>query len=413
MSSPPIDADAPTDTDPPAPELLAPAGPDDVDDTGGPEGQVRSGRLLWGMNEATWSRIRVVLIAAYGAAYVWWFVERGIIIDRISVLLSVVLFLIVATIGRPWQDWLRLARDAGLFVVMWIAYDESRGIADHLGMPIQVESVRNIDRFIFFGHDPTVWLQYRFYEGANSVRWYDVAGSIVYYSHFIVPPVVIATLYVVNRHQWSRYMRRFATVLFIACTMFILLPTAPPWMASGGKNGEGLQLDALEPLRRPTGNGWRHIGLGAFVKAWDTGRDWANQVAAMPSLHCAFALFVVVFCFKWVTNWWLRALMLLYPLAMITTLMYFGEHYFADGLAGFAVVGLSFLLWNRIERRWDQRPATTGARIAGDDQIPGDDRIRGDGQIPGDDRIGSTEASAGVASGPGSEQGGVGTAVDV
>jgi membrane-associated phospholipid phosphatase len=357
MSSPPIDADAPTDTVPDtrSRELLAPAGTQEVH-----ENETREavgGRVLWGMDERTWRRIRFVLIGLYGAAYVWWFIERGIIIDRISVLLSVVLFLIVATIGRPWQDWLRLARDAGLFVLMWVAYDESRGIADRLGMPIQVESVRNIDRVIFFGHDPTVWLQYHFYEGPNSVRWYDVVGSVVYYSHFIVPPVVIATLYVVNRHQWSRYMRRFATVLFVACTMFILLPTAPPWMAAGGKNGEGLHLDALPPLRRPTGNGWRHIGLGAFVKAWDTGRDWANQIAAMPSLHCAFALFVVVFCFKWVKNWWLRALMLLYPLMMVTALMYFGEHYFADGLAGFAVVGLSFLLWNRIERYWDRRRA--------------------------------------------------------
>ena len=106
------------------------------------------------MDEAAWKRIRIALIAAYVAAYVWWFVERGIIIDRISVLLSVVLFLIVATIGRPWQDWLRLARDAGLFVLMWVAYDESRGIADRIGMPIQVESVRDIDRFLFFGTRP-------------------------------------------------------------------------------------------------------------------------------------------------------------------------------------------------------------------------------------------------------------------
>ncbi len=309
-------------------------------------------RALGSLSEATWHQIRLAAIAAYVVAYVWWFVQNGIIIDRISVLLSVVLFLVVGTIGRPWQDWLRLLRDAGLFVLMWVAYDESRGIADRVGMPIQIESVRNIDRVIFLGTDATVWLQRHFLEGPDSVRWYDVVGSIVYYSHFLVPPVVIATLYIVNRTQWVRYMRRFATVLFIACTMFVLLPTVPPWMAAGGRNNLGLELDVLAPLERPTGRGWRHIGLGSFVKAWDTGRDWANQVAAMPSLHSAFALFVVVFFFPWVTNWWLRALMLLYPLTMAVTLMYFGEHYFVDALAGWAVVGLSFLMWNRIETGW-------------------------------------------------------------
>ena len=370
--------------------------PDDPGDapTTGPDGPPAGPgrRLLWGMDEATWRQIRLAAIAVYVAAYLWWFAEQGIIVDRISVLVSVVLFLIVGTIGRPRRDWFRLLRDAGLFVLMWVVYDESRGVADRIGMPIQVESVRDIDRFLFLGTDPTVWLQHRFHEGPDSVRWYDVAGSIVYFSHFIVPPVVIATLYIVNRHQWGRYMRRFATVLFIACTMFVILPTAPPWMAAGGRNNLGLELDALEPLTRPTGRGWRHIGLGAFVRAWDTGRDWANQVAAMPSLHAAFALFVVVFLFRWVTSWWQRNLMLLYPLVMATTLMYFGEHYLADALAGWAVVGVSFLVWNRIERRWDRgvRPADAAA-------WPHDATV---------DHLAPTDAN-------GSEQSGVRTTVDV
>jgi len=332
-------------------------------------------RTRWGLDEATWGQIRLALIAAYLVAYVWWFATRGIIVDRISVSVSVVLFLIVCTVGRAWQDWLRLGRDAGLFVLMWLAYDESRGLADRVGMPIQVESVRDIDRFLFFGTDPTVWLQHRFFEGPASVRWYDVVGSVVYFSHFIVPPVVIATLYVVNRRQWSRYIRRFATVLFVACTMFVLLPTAPPWMAAGGINNLGLQLDALERLERPTGNGWRHVGLSSFVRAWDTGRDWSNQVAAMPSLHAAFALFVVVFFFRWVTNWWLRAVMLVYPLAMAMALAYFGEHYVADALAGWAVVGASFLVWNRIERHRAQQPADQRCLDAPTDQQPIDDAL--------------------------------------
>jgi hypothetical protein len=82
----------------------------------------------------------------------------------------------------------------------------------------------------------------------------------------------------------------------------------------------------------------------------------------------------------------------LYPLAMATTLMYFGEHYLADALAGWAVVGVSFLVWNRIERRWDRgvRPADAAA-------WPHDATV---------DHLAPTDAN-------GSEQSGVRTTVDV
>jgi membrane-associated phospholipid phosphatase len=302
-----------------------------------------------------WERIRWTLIGVYAAVYVWWFFANGIIIDRISVLWSFAIFLCVASVGRSLHEWGRTARDLGMFVAMWIAYDESRGIADRLGMPVQVESVRNIDRFLLFGTDGVVELQERFLAPAGTVRWYDVIASFVYYSHFILPPLVMAVLWLRNRPEWIRYMRRFATVIFLGCTMFILLPTAPPWMAAGGSNRAGYEFDALPPLRRTTGNGWRHIGLDGFVEAWDVGRDWANEVAAMPSLHSAYALFVVVFFWPRIRKGWARVLLLAYPLTMAVALMYFGEHYLADALAGWAVVGVSFLVWNRIERRLDDR----------------------------------------------------------
>lgn len=312
-----------------------------------------------------WGRIRWSLIGAYIVAYVWWFFTNGIIIDRVSVLWSFAIFLTVASVGRPPREWMRSAGDLGVFVAMWLAYDESRGIADGLGMPIQVESVRNLDRLLFFGADPVVELQAAFHRTeiaertvngeivlrtVTDVQWYDVVGSFVYYSHFIIPPVVIGALWLINRHQWVRYMRRFATLLFGACVMFVLLPTAPPWMAAGGTNRVGLDLAALPSLSRHTGVGWRYVGLGSFVEAWDTGRDWANQVAAMPSLHSAFALFVVVFFWPWVHNPWARAATLAYPLAMAVALAYFAEHYIVDAVAGWLLVGTVFWLWNRIER---------------------------------------------------------------
>lgn len=317
------------------------------------------------MSQAQWRAVRLTLVGLFVVGYVWWFVTRGIIINHVLVLSSMALFFCVATIGHPPRRWLRSVGDFVLFALMWLAYAESRGIANELGFPVQVESVRNIDRVMFFGNDGVVWLQQTFLEPFGTVRWYDIVGSMVYYSHFIVPPVTIAVLWFVNRHQWVRYMRRFATMLFVGCAMFMVLPTAPPWMAGDPSYG----YNALPALRRPTGNGWRHLGLDAAVAAWDTGRDWANPVAAMPSLHSAFSLFFVVFWFRWITDWRWRALMLVYPTTMAVALMYFGEHYFVDALAGWLIVGASFLIWNRIEHRWESR--VDAERDVDDSEQPG------------------------------------------
>ncbi|MDQ3738472.1 MAG: phosphatase PAP2 family protein [Actinomycetota bacterium] len=307
-----------------------------------------------------WRLVRLVCLVAYGVTYVYWFRRNGIVGDRISVLVSVTAVLVLGHLGRPWYQLRQLVLDLALYSAMWLAYEETRGSADRLGFPLQVESVRNIDRALFLGADPTVWLQNRFYS-PEVVRWYDVVASVVYFTHFVLPAAVIVVLWLSNRHEWVRLMRRLATLLFGACVSFVVLPTAPPWMAGGGDSS--IRLDALAPIARPTVRGWRHLELDIFVHAWETGRDWANKVAAMPSLHAAFALLVVAFFFPWVSSWWWRCALLLYPLTMGIVLVYLGEHYVADVLAGWALVGCSCALWSWIERRSRNRRASA-ARAA-------------------------------------------------
>ncbi|MET0143689.1 MAG: phosphatase PAP2 family protein [Ilumatobacteraceae bacterium] len=306
-----------------------------------------------------WQRVRAVLLAGYLVGYVVWFYVNGIIIDRISVTISVVALLVLLHVGRSLFEWFRLAIDLLLYAAMWWVYDETRGIADRLGAPVQIESTINIDRFLFFGTDPNVWMQQTFYS-ADHVYWYDIAASIFYYTHFVVPIAVIVFLWVSDRREWVRFMSRFATVLFVACISFVVLPTVPPWMAAGGDPRR--PLDALEPLARPAGRGWQHLGLHGFVHAWETGRDWSNQVAAMPSLHAAFALFVVVFFLPWIPWRPVKVLVFVFPLGMAVALVYLAEHYVIDVLAGWAVVGLSFLVWNRIERSTRRRRAGVSRR---------------------------------------------------
>ncbi len=299
-----------------------------------------------------WGLARRLGLVGYLLAYVTWFFTKGMIVDRISVTISVASLMVIVNLGRPLRIWLTVLADLVLYGGMWVAYDETRGVADSVGLPLQVQSVITMDRVLGLGYQPNVVLQEHFYH-PDVVRWYDVVASIVYFSHFVVIVMLIVALWVWNRRQWVRLMRRTSTVLLLACIGYVLLPTAPPWMAAGGDPTN--KLDALPPLARPAGRGWTHMGMHSFVHAWETGRDWVNRTAAMPSLHGAFALLVVVWLWPHVKRRELRYLMLVYPVSMLLSLVYLAEHYVTDVLAGWAAVGVAFVVWSAIERRLAER----------------------------------------------------------
>lgn len=275
-----------------------------------------------------------------------WTRDNGILWDRLGIARAVAVFLVCAFVGRPARQWGVLAIDLLLYCVMWYAYETTRGAADGkifgIRFPLQVQAPRNIDRFLFFGNDPNVVLQNHFWRA--SVHWYDKVASLTYFTHFIFVPIVMGALWATTHRQWARFMKRFATVLGVACLLFIVFPTAPPWMAS--KN-----YHLIPPLTRSAGRGFTSMGLHAAAVSWKNALDWGNAVAAMPSLHASFALILPAFFLPWIKPRWLKAVVLLFPVLMLTSLVYLAEHWVIDGLVGWAIVGGSFLLWNRFESR--------------------------------------------------------------
>lgn len=290
-------------------------------------------------------RIRFVLFLVYGSVFVWSFANNGIPVARLAVLGWVAVAFIISSITKPTRQQLQMVGDLTLYAVMWLSYDYSRGIADSFGFPLQVEMPRNVDRFLFFGTDPNVWIQEQFL--SDSTRWYDVVGSLVYFTHFLFPVAMSVYFWMRNREQWLRYIRRFATVLFAGVVTYIVLPTAPPWMASSTR----YPYQILEPLARTTGRGWNALGLDTVNSVILRGQQWANPTAAIPSLHAAFALFMVVFIWPQVRQRSIRVLLAAFPVSMALCLVYFGEHYVIDILAGWLYVAGAFWFWNRRERK--------------------------------------------------------------
>ncbi len=305
-----------------------------------------------------WYPVRVTAMATSALAAMWWTRTQGLVTDRISATVAVGLFLLGAFVGKPWRRWAQVVTGVLLYALMWFVYESTRGAADQLGMPYQMGAFRGIDGALFLGAQPTEVLQRAWYT-PGEVGSHDQLLSLVYYSHFVVPVVALAAVWAAGHTIWVRYLRRFATVTLVACAVFVILPTVPPWMASDPRFGWG----AGEPLVRHVRRGIVELGFGGFAHDWGVALDWSNAVAAMPSLHAAFSLFVVVFVAPMVRRRWVRVALFAYPLAMGVALVYFAEHWVVDVVAGWVLTAASFAAWARIERRARERRVSRACAV--------------------------------------------------
>jgi membrane-associated phospholipid phosphatase len=246
----------------------------------------------------------------------------------------------------PWRQHLLFLRDWLPIALLLVVYNVSRGYADGLFQP-HVLPLIHADEALFGGHVPTVWLQQHLYQPGH-VQWWEVVVSLVYVSHFLTVPTVAVILWLRSRDQWARYMRRWFTLSVAGLITYFLYPAAPPWWAA-------LHGYLGDPVARISTAGWNAIGLhsaGNTLNALQV--EAANPVAAMPSLHTAYAMMAVAFFLPVVGRRWWPAL-LTYPLAMTFTLVYSGEHYVIDVLVGWLYVAGTFLLVGFAERRWARR----------------------------------------------------------
>jgi PAP2 superfamily len=263
----------------------------------------------------------------------------------------------------PWRQHLLFLRDWLPIALLLVVYNISRGYADDLFQPHVTELI-DADKAMFGrltgGQVPTTWLQEHLYQ-PGVVQWWEVVVTLIYVSHFLTVPTVAVILWVRSRAQWARFVRRWFTLCVFGLITYFLYPAAPPWWAY--RNGH-----LSEHVERISTNGWDAIGLhgaGNTLNALQV--EASNPVAAMPSLHTAWAMMAVAFFLPTVRRrWW--PLLLAYPLAMTFTLVYTGEHYVIDVLVGWAYVAGVFLVVGLGERWWRNRhPAPAGEDPRWDD----------------------------------------------
>src|SRR5262249_28123176 len=71
--------------------------------------------------------------------------------------------------------------------------------------------------------------------------------------------------------------------------------------------------------------------------------NWANDVAAVPSLHAAYTMLIALFLWPRLDRRW-RPLLVAYPIGMGLSLVYLGEHYLIDILLGWVYAAATILI---------------------------------------------------------------------
>ncbi|KRA31326.1 MULTISPECIES: phosphatase PAP2 family protein [unclassified Nocardioides] len=279
---------------------------------------------------------------------------------------QVVIILWLATVAwdvrRPAREHLAFLRDWWPPFAVLLLYLYSRGVSDNLGiLGVSYTWPVDADRWLFGGTLPTEYLQAHLCgvpcTQSLQPRWYDVVLTTVYYSHFFAALAIGAVLWKRNRAAWVGYMRRYLSIMLLSVAGYILYPMAPPWMAAR----DGYLTD---DVARITGRGWfdltassRSVHSSPGTTAQQDFSSIGNQVAAMPSLHSALAIFIawwVVAHFR--TPW--RWTVLLYPASMLFSLVYYAEHYVVDEIAGGLLVVVVMAGWAWWDRRRQTTPAT-------------------------------------------------------
>ena len=206
------------------------------------------------------------------------------------------------------------------YVSAFVVFAQLRGWADELGTPVQFDYAITAERAMFLGKIPTVALQDRFYTFAT-LGIVELIAVAVYLSYFILPHVLAFALWRRDRERFKAYALAFMGTLYAGLLVSAVLPTAPPWLAG--------QLDYIPHVYRVLPDIAGELAPGAYQDVYEMAG--VNPVAAMPSLHCAIPAVMALALARYPRWRWAGAA---YAVAMVFSVVYLGEHYVVDGLAG-------------------------------------------------------------------------------
>jgi hypothetical protein len=183
----------------------------------------------------------------------------------------------------------------------------------------------------WFLHFPTI---------VRGMNWFYLS------SHFAVTGVFFAWLYWRNREGFSIFRDGFLLATAIALVIHWRYPTAPPRLAHVGVK-DTIDMYSGVNIGRP-----HH-------------ERFSNPVAAVPSLHAGWAIAVGAGLMLYARNIVARIAGVVYPSAVLLTIVVTGNHFIFDAVAGALVMAVGFAATApfRVEASYTPDLATRGGAV--------------------------------------------------
>ncbi len=204
---------------------------------------------------------------------------------------------------------------------------EAQSARVHVDYPIRA------DRVLGFGELPSVRLQRAFAGGGASAADWTALDRLLVWAHwswFLVPHGSVAYILLRHRARFPRAAVLTYAVFDIGASVYWLAPTSPPWYAAEMAAQRGRQAPAVRRMMVEYGELFWGDSWGSLYSVFG-----GNPLAAMPSLHFATSVMAALLLAE--VGPLAGALGFGYTATLGFALVYLGEHYAVDLLAGAAL----------------------------------------------------------------------------
>lgn len=259
----------------------------------------------------------------------------GLTIENYIIAISYYFFILVTSQTR------KFILAFTIFIFFGVLYDFLKVFPNYLFHEVDIKGLYLLEKSLFgFSFDGNRVTPNEFFAATHNTTL-DVISGFFYINWMPVPLAFAIFLYYSNKRQYLHFALTFLLVNLIGFAGYYIHPAAPPWYV----DFHGFILDtSIERSAAAFTRVDSLLGMNLFTSIYARN---SNVFAAIPSLHCAYPLVVLVYGIKnrlGKVNWFFT----LFMLGIWFAAVYSNHHYLIDVILGILCGLAGILIFDKV-----------------------------------------------------------------